>query len=130
MNTSIEWIILITENYNTMKVFYRDTLGFPIERDVPEEEFTQFKTDNCFIAIYGRQFVQKLLGKPIVGKPGASIYSFKESMDVDSDYQQLKTKGVQFIKTPQTQPWGQRTAYFTDPDGNIWEIQQWVSKEK
>lgn len=128
MDTAIEWIILITDNYTAMKGFYRDTLGFPIERDIPTEEFTQFKTNNCFLAIYGKQFVEKVLNKPITGKPGSVIYSFKESIDIDSDYQQLKAKGVQFIKEPETQPWGQRTAYFVDPDGNIWEIQQWIKK--
>ena len=126
--SSIEWIILVTENYDAMKAFYRDMLNFPIERDIPEEQFAQFKTDHCYIAIYGKLFVEKLLGKPITGKPGSTIYSFKESTDVDFDYQQLKAKGVQFIKKPETQTWGQRTAYFTDPDGNIWEIQQWIKK--
>lgn len=126
MKRAIEWIILITENYDAMKSFY--TKLFSIERDIPDEQFTQFKTDNCFLAIYGKQFVEKLLDKTLTGKAGNVIYSFKESTDVDSDYQQLKTKGVQFIKDPETQQWGQRTAYFTDPDGNIWEIQQWIKK--
>ena len=124
----IEWIILITENYIAMKMFYGDTLGLPIIRDVPDEEFTQFKSENCYLAIYGKQFVEKLIGKPVVGAPGSAIYAFRESKDIDSDYQQLKAYGVQFIKEPETQPWGQRTAYFCDPDGNIWEIQQWVKK--
>lgn len=128
MKRAIEWIILITENYDAMKSFYRDTLGFPIERDMPEEEFTQFKTDNCFLAIYGKQFVEKLLDQSVTGKPGSTIYSFKESEDVDSDYKQLKDKGVQFMGEPKTQAWGQRTAYFTDPEGNIWEIQSWLKK--
>jgi len=125
---SIEWIIFATDQYDKMKTFYRDTLGLPLERDVPEEEFTQFKAENCFIAIYGRQFVEKLLGRSMTGKPGSTIYTFKESTGVDQDYQQLKAKGVQFMSAPKTQPWGQRTAYFPDPDGNIWEIQQWGEK--
>ena len=33
---------------------------------------------------------------------------------------------IAFIKEPITHSWGQRTAYFTDPDGHIWEIQQWL----
>ena len=109
-----------------MKTFYKNVLELPIERDIPEEQFTQFKMENCFLTIYGKQFVEILLGKPIAGVPGSTMYTFQESKDIDFDYQQLKNKGVQFIKKPETQPWGQRTAYFTDPDGNIWEIQQWV----
>jgi lactoylglutathione lyase len=126
---TIEWIILVTKNYKTMKTFYTKTLGFAIERDVLEEEFTQFKLNNMFLAIYGESFVEKLLGKPVAGTPGSTIYSFGESKDIDLQYQQLESIGVQFIKKPETQPWGQKTAYFTDPDGNIWEIQQWVKKE-
>ena len=127
MNTALEWVLFITEQYTAMKAFYASTLGFPIERDVPEEEFTQFKLNNCFLAIYGKRFAEKLF--PVKGKPGSAIYSFGESDDIDLQYQQLKKKGVQFIKEPETQAWGQRTAYFSDPDGNIWEIQQWVNKE-
>lgn len=128
MKSNIEWIIFSTENYQKMKSFYTNILGFSIERDVPNEEFTQFKTEHCFVAIYGKKFVEKILGKPITGKSGSTIYTFKESENIDTDYQQLQANGVQFMKGPETQPWGQRTAYFTDPDGNIWEIQQWIKK--
>ncbi|KKU87821.1 hypothetical protein A3A64_01955 [Candidatus Gottesmanbacteria bacterium RIFCSPLOWO2_01_FULL_48_11] len=128
MNTKLEWILLITDQYTAMTMFYKETLGFPIARDVPEEEFTQFKLKNCNLAIYGKRFVEKLLGKERIGTPGGAIYSFGESDSIDLQYQQLRDKGVQFIKEPETQPWGQRTAYFTDPDGNIWEIQQWIKK--
>jgi uncharacterized glyoxalase superfamily protein PhnB len=128
MKQALEWIILITENYDTMKTFYKDALSFPIERDIPEEEFTQFKTDNCFITIFGKSYVEKLLETPVVGKPGSTIYSLQESNNVDSDYQQLVSKGVQFIQKPKTQVHGQRTAFFKDPDGNIWELQQWIKK--
>jgi lactoylglutathione lyase len=125
---TIEWIILITNNYSESRKFYKQILGFEIIRETPEEEFCQFKLDNCFLAIYGKKFVSPLTGDKRIGKAASAIYSFGESSDVDRDYQTLKSKGVQFFKDPQTQPWGQRTAYFTDPDGNIWEIQQWIKK--
>ena len=128
MNTSLEWVILITERYPAMKAFYKTTLGFPIKRDVPEEQFTQFKLKNCYVAIYGKAYIEKLVGKEKIGTPGGAIYSFGESDNIDLVYQQLRAKGVQFMKEPETQVWGQRTAYFTDPDGNIWEIQQWIKK--
>lgn len=126
MKKSIEWIIVTTNNYAGMKAFYRDMLEFPIERDIAEEEFTQFKMDDCFFTIFGKSYVEKILKQQITGAPGNTIYSLKESTNVDFDYQQLKAKGVQFIQEPTTQTHGQRTAFFTDPDGNIWEIQQWI----
>lgn len=128
-NTKVEWIILVTDKYLESKNFYQNILGFPIERDMPEEEFTQFKLMNCFLAIYGRKQISKLLGKEIIEKPGGAIYTFAETDNIDKQYQELKDKGVNFIVEPKTQPWGQRTAYFTDPDGHIWEIQQWTDKK-
>lgn len=128
MNKAIEWIIFITENYAEMKSFYADILELAVLRDIPEEEFTQFQTGELFLAVYGKREVEKLMGSPVLGKPGSTIYSLGESSDVDSDYQQLAAKGVQFMTHPKTQPWGQRVAYFKDPDGNIWEIQQWIQK--
>ena len=125
MNT-VEWIILITDHFSASRRFYKDILGFAIKRETPEEEFCQFKLDNCFLAIYGKTFVAKLLGEKRIGKPASAIYSFGESRDIDADYTRLKNKGVHFLGKPTTQPWGQRTAYFTDPDGNVWELQQWV----
>jgi len=42
--------------------------------------------------------------------------------DVDAEYAALTAKGLKFIKPPVDQPWGRRTAYFADPEGNLWEL--------
>lgn len=42
--------------------------------------------------------------------------------DADRLYEELKAKGVHFVKPPTTRPHGQRYAYFEDPEGNLWEI--------
>jgi len=72
--------------------------------------------------------MEKLIGKEHIKTSGGAIYTFGESEDIDKQFQDLKEKGATFIKDPTTQSWGQRTAYFTDPDGHIWEIQQWIHK--
>lgn len=126
MNKAIQWILLVTDNYAKSLIFYRDILEFKIEREVADEEFCQFALENCYLAIYGRKFLKNLLETKYLGNSGGAIYSFPESKDIDSDVELLKKKGVVFIKEPETQKWGQRTAYFTDPDGHIWEVQQWL----
>jgi catechol 2,3-dioxygenase-like lactoylglutathione lyase family enzyme len=125
---SLEWIILKTNSFKTSKLFYSTILQLPIVREVPEEEFCQFKLRNCFLAIYGSTFYDKLIGRNNSGKPGGAIYTFAEVSDVDATIRELKSKGVKILKEPKTQPWGQRTAYFLDPDSHIWEIQQWIKK--
>ncbi len=124
----VEWIILITDNYKESITFYKDILDFRVEREIPEEEFCQFTLKNCFLAIYGRTQIEKLVGNQYMKHAGGAIYTFPQSKDIDKEFQGLKQKGVIFIKEPTTQAWGQRTAYFTDPDGHIWEIQQWITK--
>jgi catechol 2,3-dioxygenase-like lactoylglutathione lyase family enzyme len=44
--------------------------------------------------------------------------------DVDVAYEELKAEGVTFVRPPTNQRWGMRTAHFTDPEGNLWEINQ------
>ena len=44
--------------------------------------------------------------------------------DVDKEYEDLKQRGVHFVKPPTTQPGGWRTAHFEDPEENLWEISQ------
>jgi uncharacterized glyoxalase superfamily protein PhnB len=44
--------------------------------------------------------------------------------DAKKVYDELKNKGVKFIKELHEEPWGGKQATFTDPDGNILEITQ------
>ncbi len=48
--------------------------------------------------------------------------------DVDKEYEELSAKGVHFVNKPTTHPWGQRIAYFEDPEGNLWEISSFLKK--
>lgn len=124
----VEWILLGTEKYEESKAFYRDILELPVEREVSEDHFVQFRLKHGYLALFGRKELEKLLGNAIKGTGGGAIYSFAEVDDVEETYRKLQQKGVQFVKDPALQPWGQTTAYFTDPDGHIWEIQKWEKK--
>jgi len=42
--------------------------------------------------------------------------------DVDRAYEEMRSKGVEFIRPPEDRSWGHRCAYFRDPDGNVWEL--------
>lgn len=126
MNIDVTWVILITDMYLESKAFYANILGLPISREVQADAFCQFTLPNCTLALYGRSQVNRLLGAEYVNKGGGAIYTFPESTNIDADYRELVNKGVVFIIEPTTQSWGQRTAYFTDPDGHIWELQQWM----
>jgi catechol 2,3-dioxygenase-like lactoylglutathione lyase family enzyme len=39
--------------------------------------------------------------------------------DVDQEYRRLQILVKVWVKSPTTQPWGTRSIYFRDPDGNL-----------
>lgn len=42
--------------------------------------------------------------------------------DVDKEYNRAVSMGAKPIMEPTTEPWGQRTSYVADPEGNLIEI--------
>jgi predicted enzyme related to lactoylglutathione lyase len=60
------------------------------------------------------------LGKPREGEPCIDLFV----EDVDESYQELKAKGVEFVKEPRDTSWGGRVADLTDPDGNMLQLMQ------
>ena len=42
--------------------------------------------------------------------------------EVDECAEALRAAGVAILRPPTDQPWGHRTLFFRDPDGNIVEI--------
>ena len=42
--------------------------------------------------------------------------------EVDVEYKRAIDKGATSVLEPTTEPWGQRTCYIADPEGNLIEI--------
>jgi len=46
--------------------------------------------------------------------------------EVDKAYAKVTAAGAKSIMPPTTEPWGQRTCYIADPEGNLVEIGSFV----
>lgn len=46
----------------------------------------------------------------------------KNYSEVDEVYERIIATGAESILKPTTEPWGQRTCYIADPEGNLIEI--------
>ena len=42
--------------------------------------------------------------------------------EVDAEFKKAVEKGATPVLEPETEPWGQRTCYIADPEGNLVEI--------
>ncbi|WP_116133101.1 VOC family protein [Tropicimonas sp. IMCC34043] len=52
---------------------------------------------------------------------GGRVWLFLETEDFASDYQRLKSEGVEFESPPRDEPYG-RVAVWKDPWGNRWDL--------
>ena len=126
MTNKIMAIALIVSDLQKAIDFYQNKLGLKIK--TKEEGFADFETEGTTLALLEKKVAEDLVGNGKVGSdvnlPRPAILAWDAVEDVDALYKELKEKGVEFTVEPKTMPWGQRVAYFTDPDGNLWEISQ------
>ena len=116
---------LIVRDLATCTAFYWDTLGLQVRESESTDNSTTFQIDNVyFFLLEARGAAEMVSSEPLdfstEGSPHVLLAAGVE--DVDAAYETLAAKGVRFLRPPTDQPWGLRTAYFADPEGNLWEI--------
>lgn len=116
-------IVLFVESLPRAKAFYCDTLGLPLR--VEDEHFLEVEMENVSLALLERDVARELYTASVVphARPAGTTFSLTLFVDdVDELFAQLLMVGVPFLSPPEDQPWGQRTASFEDPDGNLFEL--------
>lgn len=110
----------------TMIRFYRDVLGFEIKE--PEDAGNvSLEKDGTLFLFYGRRDFEKMTRRSF-GYAGGVNGHFEialsvENFDaVDRSFAEVTANGGRAVMPPTTEPWGQRTCYIADPEGNLIEI--------
>ena len=120
---------LFVKDMATMIRFYRDVLGFEIKEDENTDNVYLVKDGTLFL-LYGRKDFETLTGKRYEYLKGINAHSemalYVDSFSlVDEEYQKAIDNGATSLLEPTTEPWGQRTCFIADPEGNIIEIGSW-----
>lgn len=130
MIEKINATLIMVKDFEVSVKFYRDILEF--KQGTIDEGFTTFDIGDYTLAVLDISMAAEMISQeaiqPDKGFIPRSLFAVFMD-DCDAEYERLKAKGVQFIKPPTTQLWGQRTAYFVDPDGNIWEISHFPQED-
>ena len=112
--------------------FYRDKLGFKLKDK--QDDFAYFvfgSQGGPGLALISIETAVELISEARVRPKEDEIHRTYFAVfveDADREYEELSAKGVHFVKPPTTFPWGQRIAYFEDPEGNLWEISHFLKK--
>ena len=108
---------LVTTNVSQLVNFYESVLGLKAQRT--GDEYAEFRTGVGVLAIFSAEAQEKYIpGSADAGRNRSAILEFRVP-DVDHEYARLQPLVKTWVKKPTTQPWGTRSVYFRDPDGNL-----------
>lgn len=121
---------LFTTDNKAIVDFYTNALGFTTSWDGEQPNVEMFLGDNRII-LFPRSDFEAMTGRKYQYPEGFNgtvelsldVASFAE---VDKEYENALRHGAESVLPPTTEPWGQRTCYVADPDGNLIEIGSFV----
>lgn len=125
MKANLDMIGIISQNFKEMVNFYEKSLGFEVL--IRMDEYVEFKNEKVRLAISSAEVMQKTTGlenfkEKKRGHAFELAFKVDEAQDVDEEIFKLRERGVKIVKDAENKEWGQRAAFFCDPDGNVHEI--------
>jgi catechol 2,3-dioxygenase-like lactoylglutathione lyase family enzyme len=114
--TRFSGICIITQDVARLRDFYRAVLQVGAEGD---DTFTAFSIDGAELSLFVAQGMEQMAPGSMTGAGHGGCALEFEVEDVDREYARLTEMSVPIVKLPMTHPWGRRSVWFRDPDGNI-----------
>ncbi|WP_328393687.1 VOC family protein [Streptomyces sp. NBC_00390] len=118
---------LYTTDVNKLLNFYRDALGFEVLFRLPETGAAVFGTvrlgPDYYITMTTYDNVKQATGIANIGR--SRMHQSEVVVltpDVDALFARAKRAGARVLMAPKDQPWGERSAYVADPEGNLIQI--------
>lgn len=117
---------LFTTNNQKIVDFYVNIFGFKTDWN-GQEPNVEMHLDGMRIILFPREAIEEMTQRKFTypsGINGTMELSFDVPTfaDVDKEYERAIEMDAKPIMKPTTEPWGQRTCYVADPEGNLIEI--------
>ena len=125
--TDVEWsTLLVVEDLDRAKTFYRDVLGATLEREYGGSSLVLRLGSAWLLVVTGGGATED---KPDTefrppADPGRIDHEIVIKVpDCRATYELLSSRGVEFLTPPHEYEWEIR-AFFRDPDGHLFEISE------
>jgi catechol 2,3-dioxygenase-like lactoylglutathione lyase family enzyme len=117
---SIDYTVIFARQMSKMREFYGSTMGFPLHREL-SPKWVEYRVGSNILALAepGSRFDDPL---PPVGVMSLQLAFRVAPQEVDTCAATLAERSVTIVSPPTDQPFGHRTLFFRDPDGNVLEI--------
>ena len=112
---------IVTDDVERLAAFYARLVGVPAALN---DYYVEVQAGPVSVGFSKRRFTEYHRCCPAAAKHRAhdpwpeTILDFLVD-DVDAEYERVKALGVEWVMPPATQPWGNRSMIFRDPEGNL-----------
>src|SRR5215470_379355 len=116
----IDYTVIFARNMDAMRHFYGNIMEFPLLRSL-SDRWIEYRVGSTTLALtaHGARFNDE---PPAQGALSLQL-AFRVAPQVVADCAAaLEAKGVRLISPLTDHPFGHRTIFFRDPDGNVLEI--------
>jgi catechol 2,3-dioxygenase-like lactoylglutathione lyase family enzyme len=107
---------IITEDVPGLVRFYRELTEVT---PVGDERYAELRGPQLSLAISSQRMIDLHSAGAATARSNRSMILDFEVADVDREHWRLQSLVDKFVLEPTTQPWGNRSMLFRDPDGNL-----------
>ncbi|MED3464813.1 VOC family protein [Bacillus thuringiensis] len=128
MVQSIVHIALVVKDYDEAIEFYTKKLNFTLVQDIYQPEQNKRWVVVSPPGSVGTTILLARASKPeqdsVIGnQSGGRVFLFLNTDDFWRDYNEMISRGIEFVREPQEQEYG-TVAVFKDLYGNLWDLLQ------
>lgn len=116
---------IVTDDVERLAAFYARLVGVPVTLN---EYYVEVNAGPMSVGFSKRRYTEYHgnLSAAATDGPGLGAQDRRPEVildflvdDVDAEYERIKALGVEWVLPPTTQPWGNRSMVFRDPEGNL-----------
>ena len=117
---AIDYSVIFVRDMPAMRRFYEGILSFAVAREL-SAGWIEYQIGGNTLALARPSLTAKDAPTP-AGSASLQLAFKVAALDVDRCAAELVRQGVDIVSPPTDRPFGHRTLFFRDPDGNLLEV--------